>query len=56
MKKTIGIILIVMVALNAIAIFTRISRNVSVGSPGYLIFLVLLLIGGLQLINSQKRQ
>lgn len=55
MKKTIGIILIVIVCLNFISILTRVSNGQPGTYPLHIIGLVLMLIGGIALINSANK-
>jgi len=56
MKKTIGIILLVIVGLNFISIMVRSSKGDSIGSPAYLIILVMMLFGGIGLLNSAGKK
>ena len=56
MKKTVGWILLVMASLNFVTVFVRLSKNESVGSPAYLIIVVMMFFGGLSLINSKKKE
>lgn len=54
MKKTIGIILLVIVGLNIISIIVRISNYDSIGSPIYLIILGMMLTGGIILLKHKN--
>ena len=56
MKKTIGIILAVIVGLNFVSIMVRSSKGDPIGSPAYLIILVMMLFGGIGLINSAAKK
>lgn len=51
MKKSIGIILLVIVGLNFISIMVRSSKGGSLGSPAYLIILAMMLFGGIGLLS-----
>lgn len=55
MKKTIGWILLVISILNLISILVRLSKGDSVGSPLYIIIVIMMFIGGISLINSKKK-
>jgi len=55
MKKIIGIILIVIVALNLISIGVHLFKDESVGSPLYIIILIILLILGGFLISKTNK-
>ena len=55
MKRTIGWVLLVIVGLNFVTILVRISQEVSIGSPLYLIILTMMFLGGLHLINSKNQ-
>lgn len=55
MKRTIGWILLVIVGLNCVTILVRLSQEVSIGSPLYLILLTMMLLGGLRLVNSKNQ-
>jgi hypothetical protein len=54
MKKTIGIILLIIAGLNLISIIGRASSGVPLGSPGYLVILLIMIIGGIALINRSN--
>ncbi len=56
MKKTIGVIFLVIVGLNFYSIIVRSYIGDPIGSPMYLIILVMMLFGGIGLINSKKKQ
>lgn len=56
MKKTIGIILFVIVGLNFIAIFVRMSKAEPIGSPMYIILLLAMIGGGIWLINKGNEE
>ncbi len=55
MKRTIGIILLIIGGLNCITVFTHLSQNKSPGSPIYLILLVMMLVGGYSLTTAKKK-
>lgn len=55
MKRTIGWILLIMAALNFFGIFMRTLQNENIGSPAYLIILVMMFFGGISLINSKNK-
>ena len=55
MKATIGWIFLVIVGLNCVTILVRLSQEVSIGSPLYLILLTMMFLGGLRLVNSKNR-
>lgn len=55
MKRTIGWILLVIAGLNFVTLFVNLSQNKSIGSPAYLIILVMMFFGGLSLVNSKKK-
>lgn len=55
MKKIVGIILLVIVGLNIITISVRASSGEQVGSPLYVIILILFMFGGIALISSSKQ-
>jgi hypothetical protein len=54
MKKIIGWILIVLAGFNLISIFFSLIGVTPVGSPGYIIVVIMMFFGGLSLINSKK--
>ena len=54
MRKVIGIILLIIVGLNLLSIIIRLSNGESIGSPLYLIILVLLGAGGFILANNSS--
>ncbi|MFC2121108.1 hypothetical protein ACFLTI_05890 [Bacteroidota bacterium] len=56
MKKTFGIILLVIVGLNLITIFVRASNGNEIGSGGYILILGFMLIGGIALVSSNKKK
>ena len=56
MKRKIGWVLLVIAGLNFVTLFANLSQNKSVGSPAYLIILVMMFFGGLSLINSKKKK
>jgi len=56
MKKTIGIILLVIVGLNFFSIMVRSLNGVAMGLLPYYIFLVIMLIGGIRLINNSNNK
>ncbi len=55
-KKVIGIILVVIAGLNIFGWFVRSSKGESIGSPFSIILIVMMLFGGLFLINSKKKE
>jgi hypothetical protein len=54
MKKVFGIILLAISILNIVAIIDRTANGESVGSPIYLILIVMMLFGGIGLLASKK--
>lgn len=56
MKKVIAIFLFVLVGLNAVAIFVRMGQGESVGSPAYLLILLVMLVGGFWLYPNKDSQ
>ncbi len=55
-KKAIGIILAVIAGLNIFGWFVRSSKGESIGSPFSIILIVMMLFGGLFLINSKRKE
>ncbi len=53
MKKTLGIIMVVIAALNMFAWIADATKDKS-EPPMYYIFVIMILIGGILLINSSK--
>lgn len=56
MKRTIGTIILLIAFLNVVAIIGRISNGNPVGSPFYIIGLILMIIGGVVLVNTSKHK
>lgn len=53
-KRVFGWILLAIVGLNVVAILVRMEQGASVGSPLYLIFLLMMFIGGVGLVRKKK--
>ena len=56
MKKTISIILFVIVGLNIVSIFVRLSNGASAGSPAYFVIVLLMLVGGIWLYKNRNQE
>lgn len=54
MKRGIGWVMLVIFGLNVVAILGRIAQDESVGSPIYLLLLIMIAGGGLSLIRSRR--
>lgn len=56
MKKTIAIILFVLVGLNSVTIFVRIGQGEAIGSPAYLVVLLVMLVVGFWLYPKNSKE
>lgn len=54
-KRIVGWILLVIAGLNFLSVFVRLAQGESIGSPLYLILLVMMMVGGMSLVQSRKR-
>lgn len=54
-KKTVGIILLVISGLNVFGWFIKLPKGESIGSPAYIVLIIMMFFGGISLINSKKK-
>lgn len=54
--RTVGIVFIVISALNILGWFFKSARDEPIGSPIYIIVVFGLLIGGIIMLNSKKKE
>ena len=54
-KRTLGIIFLVISGLNIFGWFVRSSKGESIGSPLYIVLMVMMLFGGMALVSSKKK-
>lgn len=55
MKRTVGIIFIAIVCLNVFGAFMRTLNGEPIGSPAYIIILVMMFFGGVQMTRKGSR-